>query len=821
MRLAEEDSLAPIAALGFAVDSEPAKLRELTDWNRSGELPPRNGFSRRLSSSHEVLLDPNLIVAAQAPQVFAGGLAVRAPTGEITWGAKVRVDGAYRLRLHLAQVDLPSDSSLWVYSSSGETGGPVDLELLADDDGLWTPSVGGPIIHIEMVISQAEPVETPRFVIDEVLEIFQLDTSGQPVSGSSALPNATDCLVDAQCVGTGTFDAIELVQQAIAHLQYVESGNSYICTGGLLNDTDDATVVPYLLTANHCFSTQASTSSLEAFWDYYADSCLGSWPPLGSLPTSNGGTLLATSASSDFTFVQLFSIPASRVLLGWNADASAAGPSTTLHRVSHPLGAAQTYSQTLSYSPSGTCTGVPTSRYIYSIPVSGATAGGSSGAPVVLAGGYTVGQLLGACGPDPSDPCNPLNDQVDGRFSETYPLISQYLDPQVTTYTLAVAKAGQGSGTVTSNPGAIDCGDTCSDTFADGTVVTLAADAAVGSVFGGWSGHSDCLDGQVTMDADKNCTATFNLAYTLSVNKIGSGAGTVTGNPGAINCGGTCSDDFAEGTVVTLTAAPAGGSVFAGWSGDSDCSGGQVTMSADRDCTATFNLVDKTLSINKLGSGTGTVTSDPPGIDCGSDCSEAYVHGTVVVLTPTPAAGSAFGGWSGDFDCLGGSPSMTSDKSCNATFTLQTYLLSVSKAGTGDGTVTSTPAGIACGGDCEQDYPLDTAVRLTGTPLIASELTSWNGHADCSDGELTMSAARSCTATFNNCSSQSEVSFADTEVSAHQVVSACNHVYAGPNVQVTSSGVLDIYAGNSVTFYDGFEVQSGGEMRVILGQPMP
>ena len=54
---------------------------------------------------------------------------------------------------------------------------------------------------------------------------------------------------------------------------------------------------------------------------------------------------------------------------------------------------------------------------------------------------------------------------------------------------------------------------------------------------------------------------------TLSVAKGGSGSGSVTSSPAGITCGATCTANFATGTPVTLTASPAGGSTFAGWSG--------------------------------------------------------------------------------------------------------------------------------------------------------------------------------------------------------------------------------------------------------------
>ncbi len=76
------------------------------------------------------------------------------------------------------------------------------------------------------------------------------------------------------------------------------------------------------------------------------------------------------------------------------------------------------------------------------------------------------------------------------------------------------------------------------------------------------------------------------------------------------------------------------------------------------------------LHVDKIGSGNGTVTSSPVGIDCGQDCDEAYNCGTEVILTAVPDDSSMFTGWSGD--CAGTSVSTTvtinSENSCTATF---------------------------------------------------------------------------------------------------------------------------------------------------------
>ena len=81
--------------------------------------------------------------------------------------------------------------------------------------------------------------------------------------------------------------------------------------------------------------------------------------------------------------------------------------------------------------------------------------------------------------------------------------------------------------------------------------------------------------------------------YTLTVNKDGTGTGTVTSSPAGINCGSDCTELYNEGAVVTLTASPGVNSTFAGWSGGG-CSGTgscSVTMNADTAVTTTFNSV--------------------------------------------------------------------------------------------------------------------------------------------------------------------------------------------------------------------------------------
>jgi hypothetical protein len=136
---------------------------------------------------------------------------------------------------------------------------------------------------------------------------------------------------------------------------------------------------------------------------------------------------------------------------------------------------------------------------------------------------------------------------------------------------------------------------------------------------------------------------------------------------------------------------------------------------------------DYTLTVTKRGTGTGTVSTSPAGIDCGTDCKEKYAKDTLVTLTAEPDPNSSFTGWTGA--CIGTSLTcevkMSANKTVRANFVSCT--LTVSKKGTGTGTVSSSPGGIDCGADCKEKYAKDTLVTLTASPEPNSVFAGWSG----------------------------------------------------------------------------------------------
>ncbi len=343
------------------------------------------------------------------------------------------------------------------------------------------------------------------------------------------------------------------------------------------------------------------------------------------------------------------------------------------------------------------------------------------------------------------------------------------------TFALSVSPAavsggtGNGTGTVTSTPAGINCtlsngqvatgSGACTFNFASGAIVNLTATAATGSTFANWTGGGcfgttePCANTMASLVA---VTVTFNAVnFALTVSELGTGAGTVTSNPVGINCPTTCSFNYASGTPVTLTAAAGANSIFAGWSGQG-CSGTApctVTVNAAETVTATFNPTSQ-LSVTEVGTGSGTVSSNPSGILCPSTCAAPFTTGSQVTLTATANSGSTFAGWSGA-GCSGVgvcTVTMSAAESVQATFnpTVTTFALTVTKAGSGSGTVTSTPTGINCGTSCSANFNSGTQVTLSEAPTTGSTFAGWSG-ACTGTGTctVTMSAAESVTATFN------------------------------------------------------------------------
>jgi len=180
----------------------------------------------------------------------------------------------------------------------------------------------------------------------------------------------------------------------------------------------------------------------------------------------------------------------------------------------------------------------------------------------------------------------------------------------------------------------------------------------------GWASENGVVSGGgtttatvVTTDSDLK-VANFLPAYTLTTTTSPTGEGTING-------AGT----YKSGTIMTLTATPASGYIFTGWSGGASGTSTSITVTMNSNQSVTGNFQAQitaptkyTLSTTAMPGGGGTILGGG-----------TYNEGTAVMVTVTPATGYTFTGWSGDITNT--SPSVTitmnSNKSIAANFQTQ------------------------------------------------------------------------------------------------------------------------------------------------------
>ncbi len=214
------------------------------------------------------------------------------------------------------------------------------------------------------------------------------------------------------------------------------------------------------------------------------------------------------------------------------------------------------------------------------------------------------------------------------------------------------------------------------------------------------------------------------------------------------------------------------------------------------------------------------VTFNGNGSDGGSTATQSIVYNTPTALTSNgyTRTGYTFAGWNtaanGGGTAYANTASYTigaADVTLYAQWTINSYLITVSKTGTGGGTITSSPVGINCGATCSYSYNYNTSLTLTATPDGSSIFSGWSGDADCTDGIVTVTNAKSCIATFT--AKQLTIG-APTSLTLSKVYDN------NTTVAVTPSSLVGVYSGDVVTVsavatYDNANVGTGKTITVV------
>jgi len=324
---------------------------------------------------------------------------------------------------------------------------------------------------------------------------------------------------------------------------------------------------------------------------------------------------------------------------------------------------------------------------------------------------------------------------------------------------LQVVTGGDAPGSVTSSPAGVECTGMsvlCNYYFDPGTTLTLIGTPTLEGRFREWGVGCTGYDAQCTLTLDKDIAVRgyFETVRTLTVTKAGTGAGQVTSKPADVDCGSACVAQFKINTPVELFADPTVDTRFTGWSGAcSGTAGCTVVMDQHRTVTANYEHVNgPVLSVAKLGTGTGKVTSSPAGIDCGRTCAQAFTAQTQVTLSATPGVGASFTGWSGG-GCTGTADCVvTMDQARTVTPTFAAgNTVTVVKTGAGDGRVAAFNTSLDCGAQCIAQIGLGQQISIRAELEPGSRLDHWSGcdyvglNQNC---VVTVNSARTVTAHF-------------------------------------------------------------------------
>jgi len=314
---------------------------------------------------------------------------------------------------------------------------------------------------------------------------------------------------------------------------------------------------------------------------------------------------------------------------------------------------------------------------------------------------------------------------------------------------LSVRVAGEGR--VSSAPEGIDCGADCTQSYGISTTVRLSATPARGFEFERFTGHADCEDGTLAMEAVKSCVAVFTpAAAPAAPSGFAANAASPTSVALRWDPAGLAVERYrleraeASGDFVTIDDAIRG-----------DASG-FLDEAARLSTTYTYRLT----AINRRGdspsvsaiattasgfvltvslggtSGSGSVFSVPGNISCGGGCSETFAPGSTVTLY----ADGNFARWVGCDSASGNRCTVTMNgaRGVDAVFDASAparWQLKVVKQV--EGAVVGTPAGIECGPVCIADYADGTVVTLSGS-------TQFSGARGCDS-----SVGRQCTVTMD------------------------------------------------------------------------
>ena len=374
-------------------------------------------------------------------------------TGAQRASMSLRSEGAKGIRLGLLVQQIPSEAILRFYASGSseavQTTGEhinsiIQANIKTDGDSpaartYWTPTTLGDTSVLEMEVPKGGDTSAVVFSIPTLTHLAETAVEAE----LSTIREKATCALTPQATCT---TPLPPAANAVAAMDIVEGGYSYVCTGTLIANRG-ATQQGYFLTANHCINTQAAASSLTTWWFYRSNACGAAASSYTA--DSNGSTLLfnrpelsgsaRTPIGTDTTLLKLNSLPpAGAVYAGWSFQRHAINTGTNYIGLHHPFDEATDLSDSLRRSDGRltnygillaidsqgyftSASGANASYPMYQVTFnSGITEGGSSGSALFADGLSSNPKIIGQLWGGSSSCSAPTAPDLYGRFDLAY-----------------------------------------------------------------------------------------------------------------------------------------------------------------------------------------------------------------------------------------------------------------------------------------------------------------------------------------------------------------------------------------------------------------
>ncbi|MFO1302363.1 MAG: trypsin-like peptidase domain-containing protein [Burkholderiales bacterium] len=430
-----------------ATSAPPADVRVAASPKRAVLAAPAGLAAHRID-----LVRPSREELATLARPKSGPLAIGIPRSvpaatreialrDLTWattasGSRVaHVDvtspGAAATRVAVS-MDRPLPGMVVRFSGSAGTYGDVTASEVASAPGglYWSPDLSGETATIEVEVPAAADLDAVTIRVPRVSHLVvggaDLASPNGAIARATGIGTAGACNVDLACVSPVDAAAVELAK-SVARITFVDAGHTYLCSATIINDSTSSNT-PYMWTANHCVSSQASASTVNAYFFFSAATCNNkATPPYVQLP--GGGKLLGRSQDNDWVLLRLVNTPpAGSKLAAWRSDVLSTGASVvSLH---HPSG------DLLKYSKGGTTGLVPLAddqvngTFTEVVWSQGVTEGGSSGGLVAtLSASGAFYELRGGLYGGISACDLPKEPDYFSHLDVAFPVLRPYLTP--------------------------------------------------------------------------------------------------------------------------------------------------------------------------------------------------------------------------------------------------------------------------------------------------------------------------------------------------------------------------------------------------------